>query len=63
MKPTFKYPEFYNTEMYNYDKDKDYNQKYLYKRCKRQFKQKSDKKNINDYPKYSVCIIRYVSSS
>ena len=54
MKPTVKCPECYSTELYKYGKDKHSNQKYLCKRCKRQFTQKSGKNNIKDYPKYHV---------
>lgn len=55
MKPTVKCPECYSTELYKYGKDKHSNQKYLCKRCKRQFTHKSGKKNIKDYPKCPVC--------
>lgn len=55
MKPTVKCPECYSIELYKYGKDKHSNQKYLCKRCKRQFTLQSGKKNIKDYPKCPVC--------
>ena len=55
MKPTVKCPECYSTELYKYGKDKYSNQKYLCKRCKRQFTLQSCKKNFKNYPKCPVC--------
>ena len=44
MKPTPKCPEYYNTDLYKFDKDKNYNQKYLCKKCRIQFTLQSSKK-------------------
>ena len=57
LKPTVKCPECYSTELYKYGKDKHSNQKYLCKRCKRQFTLQSSKKSTKtkDYPKCPVC--------
>ena len=53
MKPTVKCPECYSTELYKFGKDKHSNQKYLCKRCRRQFTSLSVKKLNN--PKCPVC--------
>ena len=53
MKPTVKCPECYSTELYKNGKDKKGNQKYLCKKCRRQFKLKSIKKLNN--PKWPAC--------
>ena len=53
LKPTVKCPECYSTELYKFGKDKHSNQKYLCKRCRRQFTSLSVKKLNN--PKCPVC--------
>ena len=53
MKPTVKCPECYSTELYKNGKDKKGNQKYLCKKCRRQFTLKSIKKLNN--PKCPAC--------
>ena len=53
MKPTVKCPECYSTELYKNGKDKKANQKYLCKKCRRQFTLQSIKKLNN--PKCPVC--------
>ena len=53
MKPTVKCPECYSTELYKNGKDKKNNQKYLCKKCRRQFTLQSIKKLNN--PKCPVC--------
>ncbi|WP_455544231.1 transposase, partial [Intestinibacter sp.] len=51
MKPTVKCPECGSTNLYKYGKDKNSNQKYLCKRCNRQFTEQSSKKYSKNYPK------------
>ena len=53
MKPTVKCPECYSTELYKNGKNKKGNQKYLCKKCRRQFTLKSIKKLNN--PKCPAC--------
>ena len=53
MKLTVKCPECYSTGLYKNCKDKKANQKYLFKKCRRQFTLKSIKKLNN--PKCPVC--------
>ena len=53
MKPTVKCPECYSTELYKNGKDKKANQKYLCKKCRRQFTLQSIKKLNN--PKCPIC--------
>lgn len=55
MKPTVKCPECYNTNLYKFGKDKNSNQKYLCKKCRRQFTLQSSKKHSLGYPKCPVC--------
>ena len=55
MKPTVKCPECYNTNLYKFGKDKNSNQKYLCKECRRQFTLQSSKKHSLGYPKCPVC--------
>ncbi len=55
MKPTVKCPECYNTDLYKFGKDKNSKQKYLCRRCRRQFTLESIKKYQAGYPKCPVC--------
>lgn len=55
MKPTVKCPECGSTNLYKYGKDKNSNQKYLCRRCKRQFTEQSSKKYSKSYPKCPIC--------
>lgn len=55
MKPTVKCPECYNTDLYKFGRDKNSNQKYLCKKCRRQFTLQSSKKYLLGYPKCPVC--------
>lgn len=55
MKPTVKCPECHNTNLYKFGKDKNSNQKYLCKKCRRQFTLQSSKKYLPGYPRCPVC--------
>ncbi|WP_456300101.1 IS1/IS1595 family N-terminal zinc-binding domain-containing protein [Romboutsia maritimum] len=52
LKPTVKCSKYYNTSLYKFGKDKNSNQKYLCKKCRRQFTLQSTKKHSLGYPRW-----------